>query len=62
MTSSVHSDIADLLRYKQQLDSERETGLGYSGGEGQYTKRQRWLAEAVELLLRLALEQRGRQI
>jgi hypothetical protein len=50
------NEITELLRYKQQLDSEQETGLGYAGGEGQYTKRQRWLGEAVELLLRIALE------
>ncbi len=54
-------DITELLRCKQQLDSGQEAGLGYGGGEGQYTKRQRWLNEAVEMLLRLALEQEKRE-
>jgi len=53
-------ELTELLRHKQQLDSEKEGGLGYAGGEGQYTKRQRWLVEAVELLLRIALEQAKR--
>ena len=54
-------EIAELLKRKQQLDSEPETGVGYAGGEGQYTKRQRWLGEAVELLLRAAYEQEKRE-
>ncbi len=53
--------LAELFRYKQQLDDEQAGGVGYAGGEGQYTKRQRWMAEAIELLLELALESEKRE-
>lgn len=58
---SIVDEIAELLRQKQQLDGEQSGGVGYSGGEGQYTKRQRWLGEAVELLLRVVMAQEKRE-
>lgn len=52
-------ELSNLLRRKQQLDQGGESGLGYL--EGQYTQRQRWLSEAVEALLRIALENEKRE-
>ena len=46
-------ELTELLRRKRDLDGER--------GEGRYTQSQRWTAEAVELLLKLALEQERRE-
>jgi hypothetical protein len=54
-------EIAEMLRRKQQLDTAGESGLGYAGGEGRYTQRQRWMGEAIELLLKLALENEKRE-
>jgi hypothetical protein len=54
-------EIAELLRRKQQLDAGGEEGVGYAGGEGRYTQRQRWMGEAIELLLKLALENEKRE-
>ena len=54
-------EISEMLRRKQQLDQAGESGVGYAGGEGRYTQRQRWLGEAVELLLRITLEAEKRE-
>lgn len=43
-------ELNEMLRRKQQLDRDLGTG------DGNYTLRQRWLGEAVELLLKVALE------
>jgi hypothetical protein len=54
-------ELAEMLRRKQALDQGGESGMGYAGGEGQYTQRQRWMGEAIELLLKVAVAAEKRE-
>jgi hypothetical protein len=53
--------LVNMLERKRNIDNHvyDHGGVGYAGGEGQFTLRQRWLGDAVQLLLELELQRQG---
>jgi hypothetical protein len=48
------AEIEAILARKREIDSSKG-GIGYGGGEGTFIKQQRWMTDAIELLLRIEL-------